>query len=466
MFGIRYVGHIFFLVYAALSVYYATERIVFIDSAKYLFDLINNESLLITGRAGGYPVLLLPLLCIKLKLSLYIVIVAFSLSYVLVFYLIFILIVYVLKADKAAWLFLFSLLLCTRDTFYYPATEVYLGMAYVCLFYAILFSEVIKYKFISYLLVALLVFICSITHPVLILLLIPVLLFKFFESENNLEKWVISAISISAFFLFSLKPFTSNNLNAIEGAGYKKAFSFFSYLPDVFSFPSANFFYIHIWQSTSIYLMGLAAFVISILYYLFTKQFWKFSVIFISAAALWLLTVIVYSEGESAMVLGKSFAPLAFIFSLPFFHDILFEKKKWFNYSIMFLLSAVLFLKYRDIALIGKHQKERINNLTENVNNARERGIYKAIVSYENVVGKDNLIHWAYSIESVLISSFDEAEQSVSIFIEDKKRMSLSEEILKSKNTFLYIQSEITLPLEKLNSHYFRLPEKEYVYLK
>lgn len=465
MFGIRYVGHIFFLVYAALSIYYATERIVFIDSAKYLFDLINNESLLITGRAGGYPVLLLPLLCIKLKLSLYIVIVAFSLSYALVFYLIFILIVYVLKIDKAAWLLLFSLLLCTRDTFYYPATEVYLGMAYVCLFYALLFSEAIKYKFISYLLVAVMVFICSITHPVLILLLIPILLFKFIESEKY-EKWVISVISISSFFLFSLKPFTSNNLNAIEGAGYKKAFLFFSYLPDVFSFPSTNFFYIHIWQSTNIYLIGLAAFVIGIIYYLFTKQFWKFLVIFISATVLWLLAVIVYSEGESAMVLGKSFAPLAFIFTLPLFHDILYEKKKWFNYSIMLLLSAVLFLKYRDITLIGKHQKERIIHLTESVNKAREQEIYKAIVSYDNVVDKDGLIPWAYSIESVLISSLDETEPSVSIFIEDKNKSLLSEEILKSKNIFLYIQPEITIPLEKLNSHYFRLPEKEYVYLK
>jgi hypothetical protein len=264
MFGIRYVGHVFFIVYAAFSVYYATERIVFIDSAKYIFDLINNESLLITGRAGGYPVLLLPLFFIKLKLSLYFVIVAFSISYALVFYLIYILIVYVLKADRAAWLLLFSLLLCTRDTFYYPATEVYLGMAYVCLFYAILFSEIIKNLFVRYFLSILLIYICSITHPVLILLIISVLGFKFFETENKLENWTISVLSFFSILLFALKPFTSTNLNGIEGVGYKKAFTFFKYLPDVFSFPSASFFYIHIWQSTSIYLIGLVAFIIGI----------------------------------------------------------------------------------------------------------------------------------------------------------------------------------------------------------
>ncbi|CAG0972392.1 MAG: hypothetical protein HND27_06620 [Bacteroidetes bacterium] len=465
MFGIRYVGHLFFIIYAVLSVYYATERIVFIDSAKYLFDLINHQTLFITGREGGYPVLLLPLLFIKLKLSLYLIIVAFSLSYALLFYLIFLLVVYVLKNAAAAWLLIFSLILCTRDTFYYPATEVYLGMAYVCILYAVLFSEVIKHRLALYTLSLILIYVCYLTHPITIFLILPLLLFKFFELTEKVEKWVIAAFACISFLFFVIRPFIEKSVNANEYTGYRKAFSFFSYLPEVFTAPSANFFYIHTWQSTSIYLLAVVLLGANLIFYLFKRNFEKAIILSSSVLAVWLLAVVVYIEGESAMVLGKAFAPLAFLCSLPLFHDVLYEKKKWFNLLVMLLLSGVLFLKFRDIALIGKHQKQRIENVQKNIQQAREQGVSKAISKFDTLSSKNGLIPWAYSMESIILSSFDESEQSVTIFIE-RENNKVNNEVLEQKDIFLYLNPNDVLPQEQLNAAYFKLPKQKYVYLK
>ncbi|NUM50536.1 MAG: hypothetical protein HUU48_05415 [Flavobacteriales bacterium] len=465
MFGIRYVGHLFFIIYAVLSVYYATERIVFIDSAKYLFDLINHQTLFITGREGGYPVLLLPLLFIKLKLSLYLVIAAFSVSYALLFYLIFLLIVYGLKSDAAAWLLIFSLILCTRDTFYYPATEVYLGMAYVCILYAVLFSEVIKHRVIRYGLSLILIYICYLTHPITIFLILPLLLYKLFELTEKKEKWVLALLACVSFLFYVVRPFMAKSINANEYTGYRKAFSVFSYLPEVFTAPSAHFFYIHTWQSTSIYLLAVVLFGAALIFYLFKRGIEKAIILFISVLTIWLLAAIVYIEGESAVVLGKAFAPLAFLCSLPLFHDILYEKKKWFNISVMLLLSGVLFLKFRDVALIGKHQKQRIENVRINIQQAREQGVNKAILKFDTLSSKNGLIPWAYSMESIILSSFDDAEQSVTIFIE-RENNTVNNEVLEQKDIFLYINPNEVLSQKQLNTAYFKLPEQKYVYLK
>lgn len=465
MFGIRYVGHLFFVVYAVFSVYYATERIVFIDSAKYLFDLINHQTPFITGREGGYPVLLLPLLFIKLKLSLYMVIAAFSVSYVLIFYLVYLLVVYVLKSDAAAWLLIFSLVLCTRDTFYYPATEVYLGMAYVCILYAVLFSEVIKQRAIRYGLTLGMIYICYLTHPITIFLILPLLLFKLFELSEKKEKWFLALLACASFLFFAVRPFMAKTINANEYMGYRKAFSVFSYLPEVFTAPSANFFYIHTWQSTSIYLLAVVLFGVALFFYLVKRHIEKAIILFVSVSAIWLLATIVYIEGESAVVLGKAFAPLAFLCSLPLFHDILYEKKKWFNISVMLLLSGVLFLKFRDIALIGKHQKQRIENIRTDISKAREQGINKAILKWDTLSRKNELIPWAYSMESIILSSFDDEEQSVTIFIE-RDNFTVNHEVFEQKDIFLYMDPNEVLPQKQLNTAYFKLPEQKYVYLK
>lgn len=462
MFYLRPVALLFFFAYLLLSGYYATERSVHADGANYLFELINAESPFFTGRLGGLPVLLLPWLAVKAGLSVYWVILSYSLSFGLLYLLIFVLVVFVLKSDKAGWLLLFSLLLCSRDTFYYPVSEVFPAMAYACLFYALLFSEYIRHLLLRMVLLLACLTLCYHTHPVSIFLLALCLLFKISESEQKEKYAYISMLGV-AFLVFALKPFWGSHLNTAESEGYRRVFGMREGLTDFFSYPSFRFLLIHSWEATTVYTLSLLLFVGSLLYYVFKKLFYQLAYVAGVWAAIVLVSVVVYQAGESAPVLGKAFAPLAFVSSFALFHEIRPMRNAWANAGISLLLAAALFSKFRDISLIGKQQKKRIALLEEYIQTAREKGVHKAIIPYSSDMQEMEIIPWSYPMESLLLSSFDSDNNSVTLYVEHTHSYSAMQVAQQDPLVFLSLPGNSWLQQAQLNTKYFRLPETVYM---
>ena len=104
-------GHSSFLVLFAFSVIYVLERNLYADSAGYIFEMLNFERLAPqVGRLSAMIPQSITLLAIKMGLSLKTIFYFHSVSYILIFYLVWLLIHYGIK-NKAVGLFLILLLL-------------------------------------------------------------------------------------------------------------------------------------------------------------------------------------------------------------------------------------------------------------------------------------------------------------------------------------------------------------------
>lgn len=137
-FWIRLAGHAGFAVLLVLSVVLAQERVLFVDSAAQLFEMIQRGTFVIYDHRYTMAVTqLLPLLGIKLGLPMPVLVILYSLSAPLLGYLAFLLLAYRVK-DLPLALFLLLPLLCIRHTFFHAISETFSLMIYATLLLALL----------------------------------------------------------------------------------------------------------------------------------------------------------------------------------------------------------------------------------------------------------------------------------------------------------------------------------------
>lgn len=134
----RLIGHIGFLLLLVMSVVLAKERVLFVDSAAQLFELIQRGTFVIYDHRYTMAVTqLLPLAGIKLGLPMPMLVVLYSLSAPLLAYLAFLLLAYCVKDLRLALLLLLPML-CLRHTFFHAISETFSMMIYATLLLALL----------------------------------------------------------------------------------------------------------------------------------------------------------------------------------------------------------------------------------------------------------------------------------------------------------------------------------------
>ena len=123
--SLLWLGHLSMFIMLLLSLYYYRERMLHFDTANYVFNVIVYEDFYTGfGRYISYVYQLLPLLLIKLGASLPIVLMGYSASFVLVYWLVFTIVSH-LFANRLVGLWLvFALTLTIRYKFYAPVGEV------------------------------------------------------------------------------------------------------------------------------------------------------------------------------------------------------------------------------------------------------------------------------------------------------------------------------------------------------
>ncbi len=126
----RLFRHLFFIALCIISVVYYKERTLHFDPAFFNWMMIMDDSFFFAlGRNGAILGQLLPLLLIKLGASVKVVLIAFSFSFALWYYIFFLITEYLTRDKIASWVLVLALCLTFRQTFYYTTAEVYHGMA-------------------------------------------------------------------------------------------------------------------------------------------------------------------------------------------------------------------------------------------------------------------------------------------------------------------------------------------------
>lgn len=127
---LRWTGHLSFLVLAMLSLVFYRERMLHFDTANYAFQVIYHGDFY-TGheRFISYIPQLLPLGLLAAGASLAVVLMGYSLAFILFYYLIYLVITHGFKNPVGGLLLALALTLTVRYKFYGPVGEVVIGIA-------------------------------------------------------------------------------------------------------------------------------------------------------------------------------------------------------------------------------------------------------------------------------------------------------------------------------------------------
>ena len=135
----KYLGHIGFWILLLLSVLFYKERILFNDTVFQFFKIVNFEKFNIEAMRYSTVITQIPvLIALKLNNGLRTLLMIYSISFVVVYYMVFILCIHVLKNPAAGIAILFSLIICITESFFHPCTETHQAIVYSILLYAIL----------------------------------------------------------------------------------------------------------------------------------------------------------------------------------------------------------------------------------------------------------------------------------------------------------------------------------------
>lgn len=413
----RAFSHVFFLVLCIFSILFYKERIIYIDSANYITNIIQTGYPLISGRYGALFSQLLPLLAIKAGLSLKAVLISYSLSFILLFYLVFLVCVYILKNTGAGIIIVLILSLCVRDTFYYAVTEMHQGMVFSVFLYAWLYSPLnneTQNKLVKTIVPLAVVILCFITYPATIFPLLFTLFFFLIEKRQyfNFYYYIVLFFTIALFLTKAL--LTSEN--APEGREYAQILNFSESLVNIFELPAIVYLKGHSGTFTMIYVYFEIILLSLSLFYIYSKNYLKLSLMWIFTISYTVVNAILHSKGDSGIVLEKSFIPLGFFVALPFASDLL-PKLKINSYLILSLFVIILFLRIRDISLRAKVQRERLAYISSVCNYARNLKGQKFFFKQENLNHDKILINWAFGMESLLMSSLESPDSSITIFL-------------------------------------------------
>ena len=236
----RRLGYFIWFVMAIMSVVFYKERATLMDGGFQLFELING------GEFGIYHYRLtnpltqvLALAAVKLNLSLKLVMIAYSLNFILFFALIYHFIVAWCKNDFLGWTQIAFFTLFTTDSFYFLTPEFYQGMSLLLLWFAMVLRFDFQRKWLFPALVLLLI---PIIFDHLLLSVFFVFLWCFFylhESKlRRLEYWLFAIVLIIIYFVH--KEYFTSWYDAMKTESFKNNFR--AYFPNLHTLPSHKIF--------------------------------------------------------------------------------------------------------------------------------------------------------------------------------------------------------------------------------
>ncbi len=435
-------SHLIFLFLIGLSIYYAIERVCYVDSAFMLFRMINQESFIAEG--GRYMNVLpqfIPWIFIKLGLPLKMIIICFSCMHIVVLYLIFQITGNFFKQKFLAVLFLLLLIVSVNETFFDVVTETKFSLAFGILFSAFLFSPKNNLIFVG-----IVILICGFfSHPVFIIYFgVIILSFRIFKPQTPLLKFLISGVAIFMLKYLTVGATTYEN-NLITSA--------FSDLFLTFKNSFIHHYFSGLFTTPFIFLIIL---LLIIIYHLTASR--KYFEVMIYLAGIFItyfLLSIVYSKGDSHMMIQKTLILFHFILIYP----IAFL---WQQLSPILLKSVLLiFLISTIFALAGIHGSaakyvDRVSILNDFMQKIPATSD-KFLIREEQINHDKLLATWALSHETIMLSQiYLKKNLSIKNFRERNDTLLFSKFPNAFRPTFGYPMLN-----KDLNQGYFKIDESK-----
>lgn len=457
----RWLGYAVWLIMAVMSVVFYKERATFMDGGFQLTELINSEAFGIYHHRLTNPLTqILALAAIKMNLSLKVVLIAYSINFILFFALIYHFITSWCKNDFLGWTQIAFFTLLTTDSFYFLTPEFYQGMSLLLLWFAMILRFDFRQQWL---------------FPALLLLLIPIIfdhlllsaffafLWCFFYLHSpklrRLEYWLL-AVGMVGIFIIHQEFFTSW-YDTMKTKNFRNNLEiYFSNLQNI----PAHFIFLKKCVTTY-YFFPIALLTLSIGYFstFFVSSKSKIERFFpllklglvLAFCFLYLLIIHIGDPNTPYIFYSEvNYIGLAIPISVALFFDFAARVRK--ENVLLIVFAVVMLMRLGTIAKVHDKFTSRQDWMRHELHISNSnRLIIKAKDAPQNVYIQD----WSIPYESLLITALEGSDKAKSLLIatEDKQYKDFLEE------EYLLLEVMRQTDVEKLNKRYFDLGKGKYL---
>jgi len=457
----RWLGYALWFFMAVMAVVFYKERATFMDGGFQLVELINSGEFGIYHHRLTNPFTqLLAIAAIKMNLSLKLVMIAYSLNFILFFAFIYHLITGWCKNDFLGWTQIAFFTLLTTDSFYFLTPEFYQGMSLLLLWFAM----ILRFDFYQkWLFPALLLMLIPIIFDHLLLSAFFVFLWCFFFLHETrlrkLEYWLLAAGMIGIFIIH--QEFFTSWYDIMKTKNFNTNLK--TYSPNFQNIP-AHLIFLKKCVSTY-YVFPIALLAVSITYISnflknISSKFERFLPLLklglvLGFCACYLL-IIHIGDPETPYIFYSevNYIGLVIPIAIAFFFDLtsLIHKKN----LLLIGLAILMFIRLGTIVTThnkfeGRHDWMRHELHTSNSN----RLIIKAKDAPQDIYIQD----WSIPYESLLITGLKGPNKASSLLIATEEKQ--YKDFLEKENLLLEVMRQTDI--EKLNKQYFDLGQGKYL---
>ena len=444
----RRLGYLTLGVLSLMAIIYFRERTLFTDAAYQVFHLIvDGKPLIAHSRFGNVLVQVLPWLALKAQLPLQWILIAYSVSYPLLFGLLYWLIVDRLGNERLGWVLVLLFTLLSFDTFYHIQSEFYQGLAFLLLLFALIW----KYPRLerAWLWAAAVVLIALIANShKLTVVFFTFLWIYFLLIEPAFRHWryyLLMPVYLLIAVVFS--QLFHSGYEAHKMDLFRQALA--QYFPNFWDIPANGKFLVKCVQYYYFFpllLGGLSVF------YLWKRRWGRLGWVWIST--LGYLLLVHYSSPNTTyrFYAEVTYLPLSIFVATPFLFEIMpsIGKPQWWLIALALLMvDRVLVIRSNAPTFT-----QRLDWLERRIGEARQQEGGKRFYTNTYEAPMDTLIMpWGVAYESLLLTALESPDSAATLFIQEAHNK--QEEALRTPD--LFIAAFDQLPARQLPDRYFQL---------
>jgi len=452
---LRLIGHAFFLILLIFSGLFYQERTLNFDTAFYTFNILYFQDFYIPHqRIINYASEIFPYLAMQAGWSLNNILLLYSLSFMLLFYGLFNLVVYGFKNPEGGIFMALCVCLTVRYKFYAAISEVFFSLALAGVFISWLTKDEAKFSNLSArkntLIACLLALLLATAHPMIIL---PVLVYFAFDlcyrnRWQDGQNWLIIGCTVIIFGLkFWLIP--QGGYEAGRMTALSDMFGVFENLQDKKVYHIVKLYFEKEYAFSVLIFMSLLGIM------LWQKRWWSVAVLLVSVVLLvWLILVIYSYLGAHVYAMIDGYLGLlGVIFALPILYVVLQSNQYWWS-----IVLTVALLAYSLDRIHEKHTffEKRLQYFSDFMEKNAEPDRKKLLIHMRHFNWEKLWYPWAVPYETLLLSSLKGPEHAkVVYYLEYGEELSLDKGRYFVAGKGQYNQFLVkTLP-----QRYFRLDE-------
>lgn len=383
------IGRLVFLMLIGMSVFFALERVCYMDSAFMLFRLVNNEQVIAEGgRLINALPQFIPWVMVKMGCSLNSIVIGFSIMHTLVLYVVFLFIGVFLNQKEIGLMFLALLLISVNETFFDVVTETKFALAFACLFTAFLLSEKNQNN-----LLGIGILICGFfTHPIFIVYFGLIVTYKFIlDHPKSIVKFIIIGVIILVLksMLFGATAYENDLVSAIVN--------------DTINLFKNSFIHAYFKGLFTTQFLVMVGLIIVLIFRIISLKKWKYLwAYFLITFGLYFILSIVYSKGDSHMMIQKTLFVFHFGLILPLFMLLKSEEFRLKN-MVYCLIVIGTFIALFQVIQISKKYTQRVvvlEHFMKRLPNSSDKFIFtEDHINHDVIMGT-----WALPHESIIVS--------------------------------------------------------------